>query len=57
MDYNSLIHSIPKEWRKLLHKNPIPTAEINDNVKLNINNKIIYLSKVRCKDIYSCLMT
>ena len=52
MDYNSLLHSIPKEWRKLLHKNPIHTAEINENIKLNINNKIIYLSKVRCKDIY-----
>ncbi len=50
MEYNSFVHSIPKEW--LIHvkgKNP-NKVDTKINVKLNGKNREI--KDIKCKDVY-----
>ena len=52
MDYNSLIHAIPKKWKKLdaFGLNFFISNPVDDLYLLSTNNKKIKYSFMKCKD-------
>ena len=53
MDYNSLVHAIPTEWKKLLKgKNAVMYIHADYCYKIHINKVAYNVSTLKCKDFY-----
>ena len=55
MEYNSLIHAIPKAWKKLIKENNVLVYDTGQP-KIRLGDRNIKIADIQCKDIYPFLI-
>ena len=51
MEYNSLLHAIPVEWKHIVNKNDV-NIEPPNSVKVHIDRKCYAIGDIKCKHLY-----